>query len=107
MVGISPLCRQILLKQIRGKSSAYGLSLRVIFIGNLPYSFAEPDLTAWLSPYGDIAEINLVRDRISGRSRGFAFVALSNEDQELEVISALAGVEIQGRTIRISKKQDA
>ncbi|MBM3172071.1 MAG: RNA-binding protein [Bacteroidetes bacterium] len=95
------------MKQIRGKSSAYGLSLRVIFIGNLPYSFAEPDLTAWLSPFGDIREINLVRDRISGRSRGFAFVALGSEGQESAAIEALDGMEIQGRKIRISKKQDA
>lgn len=99
--------RQILFKQIRGKSSAYGLSLRVIFIGNLPYSFAEPDLTAWLSPFGDIREINLVRDRISGRSRGFAFVALGNEDQESAAIEALEGTEVQGRKIRLSKKENA
>jgi len=89
------------------KFSVNGLSLTVIFIGNLPYSFAEPELKAWLSPFGEIVEINLVRDRISGLSRGFAFVALSNENQESLAMDALNGIEIQGRKIRISKKQDA
>jgi RNA recognition motif-containing protein len=79
----------------------------VIFIGNLPYSFEETEIKEWLAPFGDIAEINVVRDRITGRSRGFAFVALGGEAAESAAIETLEGVEIKGRKIRISKKKDA
>ena len=84
--------------------SSYGLSLGVIFIGNLPYAYTEQDLKDLFRPFGEAHSVQLIRDRISGRSRGFGFVGLGDSQQESTAIEALQGLELQGRTLRISKK---
>jgi len=77
--------------------------LGVIFIGNLPYAYTEQELKDLFSPFGEAQSVQLIRDRISGRSRGFGFVGLSDSQQEIAAIEALQGLELEGRTIRISK----
>ncbi|XP_041356552.1 RNA-binding motif protein, X-linked 2-like [Gigantopelta aegis] len=72
-----------------------------IFIGGLPYDLTEGDILAVFSQYGEIVNINLIRDKQSGKSKGYGFLCF--EDQRSTVLSVdnLNSIKILGRTIRV------
>ncbi|KAK3583695.1 hypothetical protein CHS0354_021445 [Potamilus streckersoni] len=72
-----------------------------VFVGGLPYDLTEGDVVCVFSQYGEIVNINLVRDQKSGKSKGFCFVCF--EDQRSTVLSVdnLNGIKLLGRTIRV------
>ena len=72
-----------------------------IFVGGLNFELTEGDLLAVFSQYGEIVNINLVRDRETGKSKGFCFICY--EDQRSTVLSVdnLNGIKLVGRTIRV------
>ncbi|CAL1543270.1 unnamed protein product [Lymnaea stagnalis] len=72
-----------------------------IFVGGLPFDLSEGDIVCVFSQYGEIVNINLVRDHKTGKSKGFAFLCF--EDQRSTVLSVdnLNGIKILGRTIRV------
>ncbi|CUT99566.1 RNA binding motif protein 2 [Echinococcus multilocularis] len=72
-----------------------------IFVGGLSYDLTEGDVICVFSQYGEIANINLVRDRDSGRSRGFAFVCYENQKSTILATDNLNGIKLAGRTIRV------
>ena len=74
-----------------------------IYVGNLSYRATEADLRAVFTDYGEVTRVVLPTDRESGRMRGFAFVDLSQEEQEDNAISELDGAEWMGRQIRVNK----
>lgn len=72
-----------------------------LFIGGLAWGTTEETLEELFSTYGEIVEVNIVRDRESGRSRGFGFVQFSTEENAQKAMDALNGTEVEGRTIRV------
>ncbi|XP_055385166.1 RNA-binding motif protein, X-linked 2 [Condylostylus longicornis] len=72
-----------------------------IFVGGLPYDLTEGDIICVFSQYGEIVNINLVRDKKTGKSKGFCFICF--EDQRSTVLSVdnLNGIKILGRTLRV------
>ena len=68
--------------------------MRNLFVGNLSFQTTESDLTSLFEPFGEIARIQLMTDRDTGRSRGFAFVEMSNEDDAAKAITGLNGKEV-------------
>ncbi|XVF68980.1 hypothetical protein PTKIN_Ptkin11bG0044800 [Pterospermum kingtungense] len=77
------------------KDSAY------IFIGGLPFDLTEGDLLAVFSQYGEIVDVNLVRDKGTGKSRGFAFLAYEDQRSTILAVDNLNGAQILGRIIRV------
>ncbi|GFR62876.1 RNA-binding motif protein, X-linked 2 [Elysia marginata] len=77
-----------------------------IFVGGLPFDLTEGDILCVFSQYGEIVNINLVRDHKTGKSKGFAFLCF--EDQRSTVLSVdnLNGIKILGRTIRVDHVKD-
>ncbi|KAK3730213.1 hypothetical protein RRG08_034959 [Elysia crispata] len=77
-----------------------------IFIGGLPFDLTEGDILCVFSQYGEIVNLNLVRDHKTGKSKGFAFLCF--EDQRSTVLSVdnLNGIKILGRTIRVDHVKD-
>lgn len=73
-----------------------------LFIGNLPYSATESDVTALLSPYGELVEVRLIVDKMSGRSRGIAFAEFATEESATAAVEALANYEMEGRAIIVN-----
>lgn len=73
-----------------------------LFIGNLPYSATESDITAFLSPYGELVEVRLIVDKMSGRSRGIAFAEFATEDSANQAVEALKNYEMDGRAIIVN-----
>lgn len=77
-----------------------------IFVSNFPYETSAADLRALFSQFGRVADLQVMRDRETGRSRGFGFVEMPDREQAEKAISALAGVMVGGRALRV-KEADA
>jgi RNA-binding motif X-linked protein 2 len=72
-----------------------------VYVGNLPLNLTEGDIICILSQYGEIDDINLVRDGDSGKSRGFAFVKYDDARSCVLAVDNLTGSQILGRTMRV------
>jgi cold-inducible RNA-binding protein len=73
-----------------------------IFVGNLSFNTTENDLTDLFTPFGAVESASIITDRDTGRSKGFGFVAMSDEDAA-KAISALSGKELDGRNLTINE----
>ena len=74
-----------------------------IYVGNLPFSFSSEDLEQLFSEYGAIARAQVISDRMTGRSRGFGFVEMPNDDEARAAISALDGSDADGRALTVNE----
>lgn len=74
-----------------------------IYVGNLSYEVTSEDLTSVFAEYGTVKRVNLPTDRETGRPRGFGFVEMSTEAEELAAIDALDGAEWMGRDLKVNK----
>lgn len=72
-----------------------------LFVGNLAFSATESDVEALFSAYGALDEVRLITDRDSGRSRGFAFVTFSAQ-QDAESALEMNGKEMNGRNLVVN-----
>jgi RNA recognition motif-containing protein len=76
--------------------------MKRMYVGNLPYSSSEDDVRDLFSQYGDVGDVNVVRDRETGKSRGFGFVEMG-QDQAEEAMSNLDGSKFGGRTLKVNE----
>jgi len=74
-----------------------------IFVGNLNYKMTGESLTELFSPYGQVASSRIIIDKISGRSKGFGFVEMRDNDEALKAIAAIHETEVMGRKIIASE----
>ncbi|NLG84472.1 MAG: RNA-binding protein [Firmicutes bacterium] len=75
---------------------------KTLYVGNLPWSATEKDLAAFFAPLGTVKSTRIVTDRETGRSRGFGFVEVAEEDAE-RIISATNGRNLGGRPIVVNE----
>lgn len=73
-----------------------------LYVGNLSYTTTEDQLREKFSELGEVESVSLVTDRQTGRSRGFAFVEMSNEAEANKAIETLTGQLLDGRTLNVS-----
>jgi RNA recognition motif-containing protein len=76
-----------------------------IYVGNLPYTATEEDVTGLFSAYGPVERVKIITDRETGRSKGFAFVTLGDQTQLNAAIEALNGYDYQGRALRVNASE--
>ena len=76
-----------------------------IFVAKLDYSVQEPSLRASFEQFGEVESVKIIMDRETGRSKGFGFVEMPNDDEALAAIENLNDTEINGRTIVVKKAQ--
>jgi len=74
-----------------------------IYVGGLAYSATEGDLRDAFSVYGEVAEAIVIKDRDTGRSKGFGFVDMPDPEQAEKAISGMDGQPILGRTVRVNE----
>lgn len=74
-----------------------------LFVGNLSFDTTEPDLRDLFAAYGSVTEVNLMTDRSTGRSRGFAFVTMATPEAAQAAIQGLAGRNLKGRDLAVSE----
>ena len=77
--------------------------MKNIFVGNLDFSATESSVRSLFEPYGKVDRVNLVTDRDTGRSRGFAFVEMSDASQADQAIAALNGANLDGRNLNVNE----
>jgi cold-inducible RNA-binding protein len=73
-----------------------------IYVGNLPFSTTEAALGELFSPYGALNTIHIVNDRLTGRSKGFAFVEMVTEEDAEAAIAELQGKTLEGRVLTVN-----
>jgi RNA recognition motif-containing protein len=73
-----------------------------LFVGNLSFNTTENDLQEAFAAHGQVVEANLMMDRMTGRSRGFAFVTYSTPDEAQKAIAAMNGAQIDGRALTVN-----
>ena len=76
--------------------------MKKIFVGNLDFGATEASLRSLFSPHGAVESVNLVTDRETGRSRGFAFVEMAQGDAD-KAITALNGTNVGGRALNVNE----
>lgn len=74
-----------------------------IYIGNLNYRVREADLQQVMEDYGAVSSVKVITDRETGRSKGFAFVEMTNEAEGAKAIAELNGAEFEGRTMVVKE----
>jgi cold-inducible RNA-binding protein len=74
-----------------------------IYIGGLPYQTNEEQLTQIFSPYGEISSVKVITDRETGRSKGFGFVEMADNEAAKKAIAELNEAELGGRTITVNE----
>jgi RNA recognition motif-containing protein len=77
--------------------------MKKLFVGNIPHSTTEAELRALFEPHGKVDQVSVVTDRDTGRSRGFAFVEMSDSAEAEKAIAALNGKELGGRALNINE----
>ncbi len=74
-----------------------------IYVGNLPFRTGEAELRGLFEPHGEVASAAVVLDRETGRSRGFGFVEMSNDDAARQAIEKLNGFSMDGRALVVNE----
>jgi len=77
-----------------------------LYVGNLPYNFANEDLENLFSQYGNVAYVSVISDRETGRSRGFGFVEMDDDQDASAAIDALNGFDCDGRKLVVNEARE-
>ena len=74
-----------------------------LYCGNLAYETTEASLSELFGAIGEVVSVNLITDRLTGRSKGFAFVEMAENDAAQRAISELNGKDVDGRAISVAE----
>ena len=74
-----------------------------IYVGNLPFSVRDNELSELFSEYGEVKSANVIMDRSSGLSKGYGFVEMDDNNAAEEAIQYLNGKEVKGRELRVNE----
>ena len=76
-----------------------------IYVGNLPYTATEGDVTGLFAAFGPVERVKIITDRETGQSKGFAFVTLGDQSQLNAAIEALNDYDYNGRALRVNASE--
>jgi RNA recognition motif-containing protein len=74
-----------------------------LYVGNLSYTTTEGNLSELFGAVGEVTSVNVIMDRMSGRSKGFAFVEMAEDSAAQEAIAQLNSKELDGREIKVAE----
>jgi len=77
-----------------------------IYVGNLNFNLNEDELKEIFEEYGEVSSVKIIADKYSGRSKGFGFVEMPNDNEAKEVIENLNGTEIGGRALKVNQARE-
>lgn len=77
--------------------------MKNVFVGNMSFQTTESDLSSLFEPFGEISRVQVMTDRDTGRSRGFAFVEMVDDEAAAKAIAALNGKEVDGRALNVNE----
>lgn len=79
--------------------------MKTIYVGNLPFTFGDSDLSNLFESFGEVKSAKIIMDRDTGRSKGFGFVDMDDDGAAMNAIEQVNGQEINGRSIRVNESQ--
>lgn len=74
-----------------------------VYVGNLPFSMSDKDLTEMFAQFGEITEAVIIKDKFSGRSKGFGFVTFADKAAGDKAIADMNGKDMQGRALTVNE----
>ncbi|HAI76908.1 MAG TPA: RNA-binding protein [Microscillaceae bacterium] len=74
-----------------------------IYVSNIPFTLSEMELKNVFTRYGEVLSVKIIKDKQTGRSRGFGFVEMENEEEGLEAVEKLNGAELNGRELKVKQ----
>ena len=74
-----------------------------IYVGNLSYNTTEESLRSAFEDFGQVSSVALIKDKVTGRSRGFGFVEMPSQSEAMAAIDAMNGAELDGRTLTVNE----
>ncbi|MDH4317691.1 MAG: RNA-binding protein [Desulfobulbaceae bacterium] len=74
-----------------------------IYVGNLPYTVTDDELKSVFSEFGQVDSAKIIMDRYSGRSKGFGFVEMNNNEEAENAIKSLDNHDLKGRNLRVNE----
>ena len=74
-----------------------------IYVGNLSFKVEEQEVSKLFDEYGEVASVKIITDKYSGRSKGFAFVVMDNDEEAKNAINELNGVTVDSREIVVNE----
>ena len=74
-----------------------------LYVGNLSYDVGEDEIRTAFEAVGEVSEVNIIIDRMSGRSKGFGFVEMPDKDAATNAIEQLNGTELGGRALNVNE----
>lgn len=77
--------------------------MKNLFVGNLPFSATEDSLRELFSAHGEVQQVKIMTDRDTGRSRGFGFVEMTQDEEAQKAVAALNGKEFGGRPLTVNE----
>ena len=74
-----------------------------VYVGNLVYEVSDKDLAEMFAPYGEVTEAIVIKDKYSGRSKGFGFVTFANDESATKAISEMNEKDFKGRALKVNE----
>ena len=76
-----------------------------IYVGNLSFQLSENDLNSAFEEYGQVDSTKIITDRETGRSKGFGFIEMPNQEEAQKAIEGLNGKELEGRAVKVNESK--
>ncbi len=73
-----------------------------IYVGNLSYETSESDLRNVFGEHGEVSKVNIIMDKMTGKSKGFAFVEMDNDSDGQNAIDTLNNADLNGRNLKVN-----
>jgi RNA recognition motif-containing protein len=77
-----------------------------LYVGNLSFGSSEQSLRDAFAPHGEVVDVHLVSDRMTGQSRGFGFVTMGSREQAEGAIQAMNGADLDGRSLKVNEAEE-
>lgn len=74
-----------------------------LYVGNLPYSITEDELSAAFAKFGTVESVAIITDKFSGRSKGFGFIEMSTDEEAQKAMEGMNDQELSGRQIKVTE----
>ena len=77
-----------------------------LYVGNLSFGSTQDSLRDAFAAHGDVVDVHLVADRVTGQSRGFGFVTMGSRDQAESAMAAMNGSDLDGRALKVNEAEE-
>jgi RNA recognition motif-containing protein len=74
-----------------------------IYVGNIPFNLREEELQNVFAQYGEVTSVKIIKDKFTGKSKGFAFVEMENNSEGATAVEQANGLEVKGRQLKVNE----